>query len=199
MESNAEATYLKILNSARIKLQEVTQSLPPLEKELECLKLSGPQVGEIAELEQKLKELRERIGLQGAVDTLTSMERVVGQSVAKAGYTFEDAAEMVVQEHIVQKLLHHTVPVSSSGGLKSTPRAIVSTSGQTEQVFVLRNVTLGMAAGEMDYVVVKRSSSCTSQTLRNIIESVSSCIRSIVYQSLQSSHCLRLQYAKIAL
>eukprot|EP00958_Prasinococcus_capsulatus_P015285 scaffold1628_cov407-Prasinococcus_capsulatus_cf.AAC.12 len=146
--------------SARSKLKEVRDTIPLLEKELRDTRLSVPQIQEVEEACAHLERFRQEIGLEEAVSTLKVMERALGQTLAKAGGSFEEASEGIVVHHILPKLRSHTAGCRTFLEVGSTPcvtseQSLPISTRHCEELVVLRNVTLGMAAGEMDYVVVK--------------------------------------------
>ena len=126
--------------ATRAKLDAFLARLPLAERHLNDLRASSELHRARADARAALAEAREAVGLTDAEAAAAEASRVSGGDVVAKGESFETTCEAIVRDL-----------------LRRDPTAFRSSSldGEDGELWLLRNVTLGMAAGEIDLAVVR--------------------------------------------
>ena len=126
--------------ATRAKLDAVLARLPIAERHLNDVRASSEIHRARADTRAALAEAREAVGLADAEAAAAEASRIFGGDVVDKGKSFETTCEAIVRD-----FLHRD------------PNAFRSSSLDREEgdLWLLRNVTLGMAAGEIDLAVVR--------------------------------------------
>ncbi|EKX54870.1 hypothetical protein GUITHDRAFT_99522 [Guillardia theta CCMP2712] len=161
--SNGDAA---LLNSAGEKnqksserLQAAYAELDGLTRDLESKISSCAEWKELQDAEKALLDLRREVGIEEASMRMKESERAIGRQTSYKGFDFEGQAERVVKELILPRFL------ADAESWWDQERSAMRTSGadvpveqfDMKNIFVLRGLTLGIARGEFDYVIVAKS------------------------------------------
>lgn len=134
--------------ATRAKLDAFLARLPIAERHLNDVRASSELHRARADARAALAEAREAVGLADAEAAAAEASRIFGGDVVDKGESFETTCEAIVRDFL------HRDPNAfrSSTGSLDGDRALDREEGD---LWLLRNVTLGMAAGEIDLAVVR--------------------------------------------
>lgn len=134
--------------ATRAKLDAFLARLPIAERHLNDVRASSELHRARADARAALAEAREAVGLADAEAAAAEASRIFGGDVVDKGESFETTCEAIVRDFL------HRDPNAfrSSTGSLDGDRAL---DGEEGDLWLLRNVTLGMAAGEIDLAVVR--------------------------------------------
>jgi len=145
-------------NSERLKA--AFAEIDVLTQDLESAIASCAEWKELQEAEQALLDLRRDIGIEAASTRMRELEKELGRLTNHRGFNFESQAQVVVKELIAPRFLKDA---KSWWDEERTALGQTETVSSVEEqydmqnIYVLRGVTLALAQGEFDYVIVAKS------------------------------------------